>query len=53
MNGLYAKNSILAAALLSLGLAGQPFLYGAQKTSAAYFLKLPVSADALARSPRA
>lgn len=48
MNGTYAKNCILAALLLCFGSAGQPFLYGAQKTSAAYFLKLPVSADALA-----
>lgn len=38
----------LAAAAGCLLFAGRPFLYAAQKTSAAYFLKLPVSADALA-----
>ncbi|MDO8805522.1 MAG: PorV/PorQ family protein [Elusimicrobiota bacterium] len=43
-----SKGLTLATAITSFWLAGQPFLYGAQKTSAAYFLKLPVSADAIA-----
>jgi len=44
---MYIKSLILTAGLF-LGFAGQPLLYGAVKTSAAGFLKLPVSADAIA-----
>ncbi|OGR55638.1 MAG: hypothetical protein A2X39_04555 [Elusimicrobia bacterium GWC2_56_31] len=39
---------LILTAILPLSFVGPPLLYGAVKTSAASFLKLPVSADAIA-----
>jgi len=48
MNRIHAKNWKVMLAVIFLCFTGQQLLYGASKTSAASFLKLPVSADAIA-----
>ena len=48
MNSIHAKSLIAAIALMLPCFMGRQLLYGAPRTSAASFLKVPVSADAIA-----
>lgn len=48
MNTIRARSLMLAIAIISPCFLGQHPLYGAPKTSSAAFLKIPVSADAIA-----